>query len=136
MMKKRITCKNLDQIEWTDLGNHAYYHWLHERGFASEFDELCYKSADVHLEFLSEDEKNMILRDKIKNDIQRPYHYGQVATNLISMGRQDIVDEVGLKPSNFTGSQRLSDNWEIDFETGEYEPPEFFVKINTKKEEK
>ena len=78
----------------------------------------------------------MILRDKIKNDIQRQYHYGQVATNLISMGRQDIVDEVGLKPSNFTGSQRLSDNWEIDFETGEYEPPEFFVKINTKKEEK
>ena len=139
-MKKTITSKNLDQIEWTDLGNHAYHHWLHERGFSKEFHLLCDRSADVLLETLSEEEKNMILKDKISKDLRDQYHYGEVATQLISMGHQDIVDEVGLKPSSFTGSQRNSDSWEIDFETGEYEPPVLKInvtsEINNKKVEK
>ena len=122
-MQKRIHKDDIDKIKWTDLGNHAYHHWLHERGFASEFDELCYKSADVILDRLSDQEKNMILRDKIKNDLQGQNHYGQIATMLIDMGHEKLVDEVGLKPSDFTGSQKLSDDWEIDLNTGEYEPP-------------
>ena len=60
MMKKRIHKDDIDKLKWTDLGNHAYYHWLHERGFVSEFNELCYKSADVILDTLSDQEKNMI----------------------------------------------------------------------------
>ena len=135
MMKKRITCKNLDQIEWTDLGNHAYYHWLHERGFSSEFDELCLKSADVILDRLSVQEKNRILRDKIKNDLQGQNHYGQIATMLIDMGHEKLVDEVGLKPSNFTGSPGLDIFTEIDLNTGEYEPPILHSEINNKKGE-
>ena len=122
-MQKRIHKDDINKIKWTDLGNHAYHHWLHERGFAPEFDELCLKSADVILDRLSVQEKNMILRDKIKNDLQGQNHYGQIATMLIDMGHEKLVDEVGLKPSDFTGSQKLSDDWEIDLNTGEYEPP-------------
>ena len=134
-MQKRIHKDDIDKIKWTDLGNHAYHHWLHERGFASEFDELCYKSADVILDRLSDQEKNMILRDKIKNDLQGQNHYGQIATMLIDMGHEKLVDEVGLKPSDFTGSQKLSDDWEIDLNTGEYEPPILPSEINSKKGE-
>ena len=135
MMKKRIHKDDIDKIKWTDLGNHAYHHWLHERGFASEFDELCYKSADVILDRLSDQEKNMILRDKIKNDLQGQNHYGQIATMLIDMGQEKLVDEVGLKPSNFTGSPEMSNFTEIDLNTGEYEPPILLSEINNKKGE-
>ena len=38
MMEKRIHKDDIDKLKWTDLGNHAYYHWLHERGFVSEFE--------------------------------------------------------------------------------------------------
>ena len=134
-MKKRIHKDDIDKLKWTDLGNHAYYHWLHERGFASEFDELCYKSADVILDRLSDQEKNMILRDKIKNDLQGQNHYGQIATMLIDMGHEKLVDEVGLKPSNFTGSPEMSNFTEIDLNTGEYEPPILLSEINNKKGE-
>ena len=134
-MQKRIHKDDIDKIKWTDLGNHAYHHWLHERGFASEFDELCYKSADVILDRLSEQEKNMILRDKIKNDLQGLNHYGQIATMLIDMGHENLVDEVGLKPSNFTGSPEMSNFTEIDLNTGEYEPPILLSEINNKKGE-
>ena len=123
MMERRIHKDDINKIKWDDLGNHAYYHWMHERGFTSEFDDLCYKSADVILECLSESEKNMILRDKIKKDLQDKNHYGQVAMMLTDMGFKNLVDDVGLKPSDFTGSQKLSDDWEIDLNTGEYEPP-------------
>ena len=122
-MQKRIHKDDIDKIKWTDLGNHAYHHWLHERGFAPEFDELCLKSADVILDRLSVQEKNMILRDKIKNDLQGQNHYGQIATMLIDMGHEKLVDEVGLKPSNFTGSPELNNFTEIDLNTGEYEQP-------------
>ena len=134
-MQKRIHKDDIDKIKWTDLGNHAYHHWLHERGFASEFDELCYKSADVILDKLSEQEKNMILRDKIKNDLQGQNHYGQIATMLIDMGHEKLVDEVGLKPSNFTGSSGFNNFTEIDLNTGEYEPPILLSEINSKKGE-
>ncbi len=134
-MQKRIHKDDIDKIKWTDLGNHAYHHWLHERGFASEFDELCYKSADVILDRLSEQEKNMILRDKIKNDLQGQNHYGQIATMLIDMGHEKLVDEVGLKPSNFTGSSGFNNFTEIDLNTGEYEPPILLSEINSKKGE-
>ena len=133
-MQRRIHKDDIDKIKWTDLGNHAYHHWLHERGFASEFDELCYKSADVILDILSDQEKNMILRDKIKNDLQGQNHYGQIATMLIDMGHEKLVDEVGLKPSNFTGSE-LDNFTEIDLNTGEYEPPILLSEINNKKGE-
>ena len=56
-MERRIPKEDIHKIKWTDLGNHAYHHWLHERGFAPEFDELCYKSADVILDKLSDEEK-------------------------------------------------------------------------------
>ena len=135
MMKKRIHKDDIDKIKWTDLGNHAYHHWLHERGFAPEFNELCLKSADVILDRLSDQEKNMILRDKIKNDLQGQNHYGQIATMLIDMGHEKLVDEVGLKPSNFTGSPELKNFTEIDLNTGEYEPPILFSEINNKKGE-
>ena len=134
-MQKRIHKDDIDKIKWTDLGNHAYHHWLHERGFASEFVELCYKSADVILDRLSDQEKNMILRDKIKNDLQGLNHYGQIATMLIDMGHENLVDEVGLKPSNFTGSPEMSNFTEIDLNTGEYEPPILLSEINNKKGE-
>ena len=134
-MQKRIHKDDIDKIKWTDLGNHAYHHWLHERGFAPEFNELCLKSADVILDRLSDQEKNMILRDKIKNDLQGQNHYGQIATMLIDMGHEKLVDEVGLKPSNFTGSPELKNFTEIDLNTGEYEPPILFSEINNKKGE-
>ena len=134
-MQKRIHKDDIDKIKWTDLGNHAYHHWLHERGFAPEFNELCLKSADVILNRLSDQEKNMILRDKIKNDLQGQNHYGQIATMLIDMGHEKLVDEVGLKPSNFTGSPELKNFTEIDLNTGEYEPPILFSEINNKKGE-
>ena len=134
-MQKRIHKDDIDKIKWTDLGNHAYHHWLHERGFAPEFNELCLKSADVILDRLSDQEKNMILRDKIKNDLQGQNHYGQIATMLIDMGYEKLVDEVGLKPSNFTGSPELKNFTEIDLNTGEYEPPILFSEINNKKGE-
>ena len=102
-----------------------------DRILSSEFDDLCYKSADVILELLSEDEKNMILRDKIKNDLRDNNHYGQIATMLIDMGHEKIVDEVGLKPSNFTGNPSLKLCKDIDLNTGEFEPPILSVKINT-----
>ena len=135
MMQKRIHKDDIDKLKWTDLGNHAYHHWLHERGFASEFNELCLKSADVILDRLSDQEKIMILRDKIKNDLQGNNHYGQIATMLIDMGHEKLVDEVGLKPSNFTGSPELKNFTEIDLNTGEYEPPILFSEINNKKGE-
>ena len=135
MMEKRIHKDDIDKLKWTDLGNHAYHHWLHERGFAPEFNELCLKSADVILDRLSDQEKNMILRDKIKNDLQGQNHYGQIATMLIDMGHEKLVDEVGLKPSNFTGSPELKNFTEIDLNTGEYEPPILFSEINNKKGE-
>ena len=135
MMKKRIHKDDIDKLKWTDLGNHAYHHWLHERGFAPEFNELCLKSADVILDRLSDQEKIMILRDKIKNDLQGQNHYGQIATMLIDMGHEKLVDEVGLKPSNFTGSPELKNFTEIDLNTGEYEPPILFSEINNKKGE-
>ena len=134
-MQKRIHKDDIDKIKWTDLGNHAYHHWLHERGFAPEFNELCLKSADVILDRLSDQEKNMILRDKIKNDLQGQNHYGQIATMLIDMGHEKLVDEVGLKPSNFTGSPELKNFTEIDLNTGEYEPPILHSEINNKKGE-
>ena len=134
-MQKRIHKDDIDKIKWTDLGNHAYHHWLHERGFAPEFNELCYKSADVILDRLSVQEKNMILRDKIKNDLQGQNHYGQIATMLIDMGHEKLVEEVGLKPSNFTGSPELDNFTEIDLNTGEYEPPILLSEINNKKGE-
>ena len=134
-MQKRIHKDDIDKIKWTDLGNHAYYHWLHERGFASEFNELCLKSADVILDRLSDQEKIMILRDKICRDLQGNNHYGQIATMLIDMGHEKLVDEVGLKPSNFTGSPELKNFTEIDLNTGEYEPPILFSEINNKKGE-
>ena len=134
-MQKRIHKDDIDKIKWTDLGNHAYHHWLHERGFASEFNELCYKSADVVLDRLTDQEKNRILRDKIKNDLQGQNHYGQIATMLIDMGHEKLVDEVGLKPSNFTGSPELDNFTEIDLNTGEYEPPILHSEINNKKGE-
>ena len=134
-MQKRIHKDDIDKIKWTDLGNHAYHHWLHERGFASEFNELCLKSADVILDRLTDQEKNMILRDKIKNDLQGQNHYGQIATMLIDMGHEKLVDEVGLKPSNFTGSPELDNFTEIDLNTGEYEPPILLSEINNKKGE-
>ena len=134
-MQKRIHKDDIDKIKWTDLGDHAYHHWLHERGFASEFNELCLKSADVILDRLSVQEKNMILRDKIKNDLQGQNHYGQIATMLIDMGHEKLVYEVGLKPSNFTGSPELKNFTEIDLNTGEYEPPILFSEINNKKGE-
>ena len=134
-MQKRIHKDDINKIKWTDLGNHAYHHWLHERGFAPEFDELCLKSADVILDRLSVQEKNMILRDKIKNDLQGQNHYGQIATMLIDMGHEKLVDEVGLKPSNFTGSPEFKNFTEIDLNTGEYEPPILHSEINNKKGE-
>lgn len=134
-MQKRIHKDDIDKIKWTDLGNHAYHHWLHERGFAPEFNELCLKSADVILDRLSDQEKIMILRDKIKNDLQGQNHYGQIATMLIDMGHEKLVDEVGLKPSNFTGSPELDNFTEIDLNTGEYEPPILLSEINNKKGE-
>ena len=134
-MEKRIHKDDIDKLKWTDLGNHAYYHWLHERGFAPEFDELCLKSADVILDRLSVQEKNRILRDKIKNDLQGQNHYGQIATMLIDMGHEKLVDEVGLKPSNFTGSPEFKNFTEIDLNTGEYEPPILHSEINNKKGE-
>ena len=134
-MQKRIHKDDINKIKWTDLGNHAYHHWLHERGFAPEFDELCLKSADVILDRLSVQEKNMILRDKIKNDLQGQNHYGQIATMLIDMGHEKLVDEVGLKPSNFTGSPEFKNFTEIDLNTGEYEPPILLSEINNKKGE-
>ena len=134
-MQKRIHKDDIDKIKWTDLGNHAYYHCLHDRGFAAEFNELCYKSADVVLDRLTDQEKNRILRDKIKNDLQRHNHYGQIATMLIDMGHEKLVDEVGLKPSNFTGSPELKNFTEIDLNTGEYEPPILHSEINNKKGE-
>ena len=134
-MQKRIHKDDIDKLKWTDLGNHAYHHWLHERGFASEFNELCLKSADVILDRLSDQEKIMILRDKICRDLQGNNHYGQIATMLIDMGHEKLVDEVGLKPSNFTGSPELKNFTEIDLNTGEYEPPILFSEINNKKGE-
>ena len=134
-MQKRIHKDDIDKIKWTDLGNHAYHHWLHERGFAPEFNELCYKSADVILDRLSEQEKIMILRDKICRDLQGNNHYGQIATMLIDMGHEKLVDEVGLKPSNFTGSPEIENFTEIDLNTGEYEAPISLSKINNKKGE-
>ena len=134
-MQKRIHKDDIDKLKWTDLGNHAYYHWLHEKGFAPEFNELCLKSADVILDRLSEKEKIMILRDKICRDLQGNNHYGQIATMLIDMGHEKLVDEVGLKPSNFTGSPELNNFTEIDLNTGEYEPPILFSEINNKKGE-
>ena len=134
-MQKRIHKDDIDKIKWTDLGNHAYHHWLHERGFAPEFNELCYKSADVVLDRLTDQEKNRILRDKIKNDLQGHNHYGQIATMLIDMGHEKLVDEVGLKPSNFTGSPEIENFTEIDLNTGEYEAPILLSKINNKKGE-
>ena len=134
-MQKRIHKDDIDKIKWTDLGNHAYHHWLHERGFVSEFNELCLKSADVILDRLSEQEKIMILRDKICRDLQGNNHYGQIATMLIDMGHEKLVDEVGLKPSNFTGSPELKNFTEIDLNTGEYEPPILHSEINNKKGE-
>ena len=134
-MQKRIHKDDIDKLKWTDLGNHAYYHWLHEKGFAPEFNELCLKSADVILDRLSEKEKIMILRDKICRDLQGNNHYGQIATMLIDMGHEKLVDEVGLKPSNFTGSPELKNFTEIDLNTGEYEPPILFSEINNKKGE-
>ena len=131
MIERRIPKEDIHKIKWPDLGDHAYHHWLHERGFSSEFDDLCYKSADVILELLSEDEKNMILRDKIKNDLRDNNHYGQIATMLIDMGHEKIVDEVGLKPSNFTGNPSLKLCKDIDLNTGEFEPPILSVKIIT-----
>ena len=140
MMNRRIPKEDINKIKWTDLGNHAYYHWLHERGFVPEFDELCYKSADVILGNLSDEEKNMILRDKIKRDLQEQNHYGQIATMLIDMGHEKIVDGVGLKPSNFTGGPTRYTESEIDLETGEYEQPICKInvtsEINNKKVEK
>ena len=91
-MQKRIHKDDIDKIKWTDLGNHAYHHWLHERGFAPEVLETGYKSADVILDRLSDQEKNMILRDIIKNDLQGQNHYGQIATMLIDMGHEKLVD--------------------------------------------
>ena len=135
MMQKRIHKDDIDKLKWTDLGNHAYHHWLHERGFVSEFNELCYKSADIILDRLSDQEKIMILRDKICRDLQGNNHYGQIATMLIDMGHEKLVDEVGLKPSNFTGSPELKNFTEIDLNTGEYEPPILFSEINNKKGE-
>ena len=134
-MQKRIHKDDINKIKWTDLGNHAYHHWLHERGFAPEFNELCYKSADVVLDRLTDQEKNRILRDKIKNDLQGHNHYGQIATMLIDMGYEKLVDEVGLKPSNFTGSPEIENFTEIDLNTGEYEPPILHSEINNKKGE-
>ena len=134
-MQKRIHKDDINKIKWTDLGNHAYHHWLHERGFAPEFNELCYKSADVVLDRLTDQEKNRILRDKIKNDLQGHNHYGQIATMLIDMGHEKLVDEVGLKPSNFTGSPELDNFTEIDLNTAEYEAPILLSKINNKKGE-
>ena len=134
-MQKRIHKDDINKIKWTDLGNHAYHHWFHERGFAPEFDELCLKSADVILDRLSVQEKNRILRDKIKNDLQGHNHYGQIATMLIDMGYEKLVDEVGLKPSNFTGSPEYNNFTEIDLNTGEYEPPILLSEINNKKGE-
>ena len=134
-MQKRIHKDDIDKLKWTDLGNHAYHHWLHERGFASEFNELCLKSADVILDRLSDQEKIMILRDKICRDLQGNNHYGQIATMLIDMGHEKLVDEVGLKPSNFTGSPELKNFTEIDLNTGEYEPPILLSEINNKKGE-
>ena len=134
-MQKRIHKDDIDKIKWTDLGNHAYHHWLHERGFAPEFNELCLKSADVILDRLSDQEKIMILRDKIKNDLQGQNHYGQIATMLIDMGHEKLVDEVGLKPSNFTGSPEFENFTEIDLNTGEYEAPILLSEINNKKGE-
>ena len=134
-MQKRIHKDDIDKLKWTDLGNHAYYHWLHERGFASEFNELCLKSADVILDRLSDQEKIMILRDKISRDLQGNNHYGQIATMVIDMGHKKLVDEVGLKPSNFTGSPELKNFTEIDLNTGEYEAPILLSEINNKKGE-
>ena len=130
-MERRIPKEDIHKIKWTDLGDHAYHHWLHERGFAPEFDELCYKSADVILDKLSNEEKNMILRNKIKKDLQDHNHYGQIALMLIDMGHENLLDEVGLKPSNFTGHPELKTFTEIDLNTGEYEAPILSVKINT-----
>ena len=87
------------------------------------------------LDRLSEKEKIMILRDKICRDLQGNNHYGQIATMLIDMGHEKLVDEVGLKPSNFTGSPELKNFTEIDLNTGEYEPPILFSEINNKKGE-
>ena len=134
-MERRIPKEDIHKIKWTDLGDHAYHHWLHERGFAPEFNELCLKSADVILDRLSEKEKIMILRDKICRDLQGNNHYGQIATMLIDMGHEKLVDEVGLKPSNFTGSPELNNFTEIDLNTGEYEPPILLSEINNKKGE-
>ena len=77
----------------------------------------------------------MILRDKIKKDLQAHNHYGQIATMLIDMGYEKLVDEVGLKPSNFTGSPEIENFTEIDLNTGEYEAPISLSKINNKKGE-
>ena len=77
----------------------------------------------------------MILIDKIKKDLQAHNHYGQIATMLIDMGYEKLVDEVGLKPSNFTGSPEYNNFTEIDLNTGEYEPPILHSEINNKKGE-
>ena len=61
-MERRIPKEDIHKIKWTDLGNHAYHHWLHERGFAPEFDELCYKSADIILDKLKEYNVNSIVK--------------------------------------------------------------------------
>ena len=73
----------------------------------------------------------MILRNKIKSDLQDHNHYGQIALMLIDMGHENLLDEVGLKPSNFTGHPELKTFTEIDLNTGEYEAPILSVKINT-----
>ena len=70
-MERRIPKEDIHKIKWTDLGNHAYHHWLHERGFAPEFDELCYKSADIILDKLYN--KEPLLFRWPKSDIKEPF---------------------------------------------------------------
>lgn len=122
-MDKKLTDKSADELVWTDLGNHAYHHWLHTRGYSEQFDLLCEKICSTVIDQLSEEDKNDIIKNKIYSDLRDHHHYGHVANYAETMGQQSVVEEVGLKPSDFTGCKSKFKSWKIDLETGTWEPP-------------
>lgn len=122
----KLTNKSPDELLWADLGKHAYYHWQHMKSHLTEaFNMLCEKTTERVFETMSQEQKDRIVKKYVHDCIRNKNHYGEVAQLLIDSGNQNIVEEIGVTPKDFTASitTKLFPSWMLNLETGEYEPP-------------
>jgi len=121
-----LSDKTPEELTWSDLGNHAYYHWQHMRSHLTDnFNILCKEATEKVFNALSQEQKDKLLKEKINYDLREKNHYGKMSQLLIDMGHKEIVEKIGSKPKDFTApiSSKLYPSWKLDLETGEYEPP-------------